>query len=299
MFCFALMETWNSMKWLTLVLELCLSVVSMKNHLNCVKVEAIVYLQFLLKAALTAELCSWISGGCQINVCYFFIWLYSAVACRGVGSKEKMGARKIIKYVWHQHLGILSTSEDETLYWGCWRGGEKTFLSWHMTHFSQCRDEELPVCLALSTGKLEHFFVVGTLQESVLCCRGSSHGGGAFLNFLRGPREKAVCSVSDCTDCLFILLGRFDWWPVLFSFLLEDEFHHLFVLSGAHCRCLLCPKNKKHRRRTRTFPSNCLGAFAVPGSLPAPPTEWVVWGLNCLFCSCLQSKLAPSRKFIQ
>lgn len=46
------------MKWLTLVLELCLSVVSMKNHLNCVKVEAIVYLQFLQKAALTAELCS-------------------------------------------------------------------------------------------------------------------------------------------------------------------------------------------------------------------------------------------------
>lgn len=44
------------MKWLTLVLELCLSVVSMKKHLNCVKVEAIVYLQFLLKAALTAEL---------------------------------------------------------------------------------------------------------------------------------------------------------------------------------------------------------------------------------------------------
>lgn len=43
------------MKWQTLVLELCLSAVSMKIHLNCVRVEAIVYLQFLLKAALTAE----------------------------------------------------------------------------------------------------------------------------------------------------------------------------------------------------------------------------------------------------
>lgn len=133
MFCFALMETWNLMKWLTLVLELCLSVVSMKNHLNCVKVEAIVYLQLLLKAALTAEFCSWISGGCQINVWYFFIWFYSAVACRDVGSKEKMGAGKIIKYVWPINIWVDWVLLRMTLCIGDAEGVERWCLSWHIS----------------------------------------------------------------------------------------------------------------------------------------------------------------------
>lgn len=152
MFCFALMETWNLMKWLTLVLELCLSVVSMKKHLNCVKVEAIVYLQFWLKAALTAELCSWISGGCQINVWYVFMWLYSAVACRDVGSKEKMGSGKIIKYLWPINIWVDWVLLRMKLYIGVLKGWRDDFSV--MTHFSPCHDEELPVCLALSTGKL-------------------------------------------------------------------------------------------------------------------------------------------------
>lgn len=47
---------WRLMKWLTLVLELCLSAVSVKMHFSCVRVEAIVNLRFLLKAAEALQL---------------------------------------------------------------------------------------------------------------------------------------------------------------------------------------------------------------------------------------------------
>ncbi|PKU33803.1 hypothetical protein llap_15894 [Limosa lapponica baueri] len=55
--------------------------------------------------------------------------------------------------------------------------------------------EELSVHLALRIGKLEYVFMVDVLQASVLHSRGPSHSGRAILNLLRGPREKAVCSV--------------------------------------------------------------------------------------------------------
>lgn len=71
---FSLMETWNLMNWLTLALELCLSGVSMTVDLNCVRIEATVNLQFVLKAALTAEArqLNFLRVACPVNVQYFF-----------------------------------------------------------------------------------------------------------------------------------------------------------------------------------------------------------------------------------
>lgn len=59
-------------------------------------------------------------------------------------------------------------------------------------------------CLALSTGKLEHFFLVDAQQKSVLHSHGPSRGGRGFLNLLRCPREKVAISslASACGVCL-------------------------------------------------------------------------------------------------
>ena len=138
-----------------------------------------------------------ISSDCSSLLCL--------MACRDVGSKEKMGARKIVKYVWPINIWIDWVLLSMRLCIGDADGVERrgfchdTSRLW--LRLSQCHDEELSVHLALSIGNLEHFFMVDALQGSILHSHGPSHGGRAFLNLLRGPREKAVCSVlaSDCS----------------------------------------------------------------------------------------------------
>lgn len=99
--CFALMETWNLMTCLTLVLKLCLSALSIKIHLNCVRVEAIVYFQFLLKAA---KLCSWISRGLHAQ------FLQIAVVCYVLWLVEMLGARRR----WCEQEKLLNISDLST-----------------------------------------------------------------------------------------------------------------------------------------------------------------------------------------
>lgn len=79
MFCCALMETRNLMQWLW-VLELCLSAASMKMCFDCVRVEAIAALWFLLKAAVTAEALqlNFSQVVLPVYAWYYFILLQSA-----------------------------------------------------------------------------------------------------------------------------------------------------------------------------------------------------------------------------
>lgn len=81
------------MKWLTLVLELCLSAVSVKMHFSCVRVEAIVNLQFLLKAAEALQL------NFSRAVHPVDTWHYFTLLCSALWLAEMLGARESVKYI--------------------------------------------------------------------------------------------------------------------------------------------------------------------------------------------------------
>ena len=156
------METWNLMKRLTLMLELCLLALSMKICLNCYSRSNCIFTVF-------AESCThcWSSAaefleGCVLNKCVVFLQV--ALICYILWLAEMLGARrrKIVEYVWPISIWINWVILSMRICIGDVDRVERRGFC-HDTGrlcpcLSQCHDEELSVHLALSIGKLEHFF---------------------------------------------------------------------------------------------------------------------------------------------